>query len=92
MSHTSRTSRRASILGAGLGLLTLVATACAPAADHTGAEGVDPAPVAVEPELVNDPPANWPRLLNDVCEFDPRYLPRTPDAVEAWYRSCRTPY
>ena len=23
------------------------------------------------------------------CVLDPQYLPRTPDAVEGWYRSCR---
>ena len=24
------------------------------------------------------------------CTFDARYLPRSPDAVEGWYRSCLT--
>lgn len=28
-------------------------------------------------------------LASRACDFDPQYLPRTPDAVEGWYASCR---
>ena len=27
-------------------------------------------------------------LSSRACDFDPQYLPRTPDAVEGWYVSC----
>ena len=30
----------------------------------------------------------WLHVDQQLCAFDPRYLPRTPDAVEGWYRGC----
>lgn len=47
--------------------------------------GIAPIGAAAAEATTADPGST---LSSRACDFDPQYLPRTPDAVEGWYASC----
>ena len=93
MFHTSLTHTVTAFLGAGV--LVLAVSGVAGCGDVDA--GTEPTVRQLTERKV---PAEGTQLRQSIrvaeratrgCLFDPRYLPRTPDSVEGWYRSCLSP-